>query len=150
MFLLVHETYFMFYLPSQKKVVLACRWIWSYLRTWCWWVEVEVWMAHHFQVGVQGSVFPLWRWHSERIVHKLSIGPGMPFLLRGTPLTWKPHFCQPTLREEKGDTTLQCMRMPNTVSKGFDTAMKMGSSRRFKLYPTTYIWVSSQIPFTGY
>ena len=98
----VHETYFMFYLPSQKKVALACRWIWSYLRTWCWWVEVEVWMAHHFQIGVQCSVFPLRRWRSERIVHKLSICPGMPFLLWGTPLTWKPHFCQPTLRRKEG------------------------------------------------
>ena len=28
--------------------------------------------------------------------------------------------------------------MPNSVSKGFDTAMKTGSSRRFKRYPTTY------------
>ena len=27
--------------------------------------------------------------------------------------------------------------IPNSVSKGFDTAMKTGSSRRFKRYPTT-------------
>ena len=39
-------------------------------------------------------------------------------------------------------------RIPNSVSKGFDTAMWMGSSRRFKRYPTTYMWVSSQLPFT--
>ena len=38
--------------------------------------------------------------------------------------------------------------MPNSVSKGFDTAMKTGSSRRFKRYPTTYMWVSSWLPFT--
>ena len=36
----------------------------------------------------------------------------------------------------------------NWVSKGFDSAMKTGSSRRFKRYPTTYRWESSQIPFT--
>ena len=38
--------------------------------------------------------------------------------------------------------------MPNSVSKGFDTAMKMGSTRRFKQYPTTYRRVSSHLPFT--
>ena len=38
--------------------------------------------------------------------------------------------------------------MPNSVCMGFDTAMKTGSSRQFKRYPTTYIWVSSQLPFT--
>ena len=38
--------------------------------------------------------------------------------------------------------------MPNSVSKGFDTAMKKGSSRRFKQYPTIYMWVSSWLPFT--
>ena len=36
--------------------------------------------------------------------------------------------------------------IPNSVSKGFDTAMKTGSSRRFKRYPTTYNWVSSRPP----
>ena len=39
--------------------------------------------------------------------------------------------------------------MPNSVSKGFDTAVKMGSSRRFKRYPTTYRWVSRQLPIRG-
>ena len=38
--------------------------------------------------------------------------------------------------------------MPNSVCIGFDTAMKTGSSRRFKRYPTTYMWVSSRLPFT--
>ena len=38
--------------------------------------------------------------------------------------------------------------MPNSVSNGFDTAMKTGSSRRFEQYPTTYRWESSQLPFT--
>ena len=40
--------------------------------------------------------------------------------------------------------------MPNSVTKGFDTAMKVGSSRWFKRYPTTYIWVLSwlSISFT--
>ena len=38
--------------------------------------------------------------------------------------------------------------MPNSVSKGFDTAMRTGSSRRFKRYPTTYMWVLSWLPFT--
>ena len=38
--------------------------------------------------------------------------------------------------------------MPNSISKGFDTAMKTGSSRWFKLYPTTYMWVSSWLPVT--
>ena len=38
--------------------------------------------------------------------------------------------------------------MPNSFCMGFDTAMKTGSSRRFKQYPTTYIWVSSRLPFT--
>ena len=38
--------------------------------------------------------------------------------------------------------------MPNSVSIGFDTAMKTDSSRRFKRYPTTYGWVSSRLPFT--
>ena len=38
--------------------------------------------------------------------------------------------------------------MPNSVRIGFGPAMKMGSSRRFKRYPTTYMWVSSWLPFT--
>ena len=38
--------------------------------------------------------------------------------------------------------------MPNSVSKGFDTAMRTGSSRWFKRYPTTYMWVSSWLTFT--
>ena len=38
--------------------------------------------------------------------------------------------------------------MPNSVSKGFDTAMKTSSSWRFKRYPTTYMWVSSHLPIT--
>ena len=38
--------------------------------------------------------------------------------------------------------------MPNSVSKDFDTAMKVGSSRWFKRHPTTYVWVSSWLPFT--
>ena len=38
--------------------------------------------------------------------------------------------------------------MPNSVCMGFDNAMKMGSSRRFIRYPTTYVWVSSRLPFT--
>ena len=38
--------------------------------------------------------------------------------------------------------------MPNSVSKGFGTAIKTGSSRRFKRYPTTHMWVSSWLPFT--
>ena len=38
--------------------------------------------------------------------------------------------------------------MWNSVSKGFDTNMKTGSSRWFKRYPTTYMWVSSWHPFT--
>ena len=38
--------------------------------------------------------------------------------------------------------------VPNSVSIGFGPAMKTGSSRRFKRYPTTYMWVSSQLPFT--
>ena len=38
--------------------------------------------------------------------------------------------------------------MPNSVCMGFDIAMRTGSSKRFKRYPTTYIWVSSQLPFT--
>ena len=38
--------------------------------------------------------------------------------------------------------------MPNSVCIGFDTAMKTGSSRQFKRYPTTYMWVSSWLLFT--
>ena len=38
--------------------------------------------------------------------------------------------------------------IPNSVSKGFDAVMKTGSSRRFKRYPSTYMWVSSWLPFT--
>ena len=34
-----------------------------------------------------------------------------------------------------------------SVSIVFCTAMKSGSLRRFKRYPTTYRWVSSQLPF---
>ena len=36
--------------------------------------------------------------------------------------------------------------MPISVRIGFDTAMKTGSSRRLKRYPTTYMWVSSCFP----
>ena len=38
--------------------------------------------------------------------------------------------------------------IPNSVCIGFGPAMKTGSSRRFKRYPTTHMWVSSQLPFT--
>ena len=38
--------------------------------------------------------------------------------------------------------------MPNSDIKGFDTAMKTGSSIQVKRYPTTYMWVSSWFPFT--
>ena len=38
--------------------------------------------------------------------------------------------------------------MSNSVCMGFGTAMRTGSSRRFKQYPTTYMWVSSWLPFT--
>ena len=51
---------------------------------------------------------------------------------------------------KQDDTTSQLSNiwwMPNSVSKGFDTAMRTGSSRRFKRYPTTYRWLSSQPPF---
>ena len=49
----------------------------------------------------------------------------------------------------KRTTQLSNLRwMPNTVSKGFDNAMKTGSSRRFKQYPTTYRGVSSWLPFS--
>ena len=33
--------------------------------------------------------------------------------------------------------------MSNSICIGFGTVMRTGSSRRFKRYPTTYIWVSS-------
>ena len=35
--------------------------------------------------------------------------------------------------------------IPNSVCVGFGPAMKMGSSR---WYPTTFMWVSSRLPFT--
>ena len=38
--------------------------------------------------------------------------------------------------------------MPNSVRKCVGPVMKTGSSRRFKRYPTTYMWVSSWLPFT--
>ena len=38
--------------------------------------------------------------------------------------------------------------IPNSVSMGFGTAIKTGSSRGFKRNPTTYRRVSSQLPFT--
>ena len=38
--------------------------------------------------------------------------------------------------------------MPNSVRIDFGPAMKMGSSRRLKRYPKTYMWVSSRLPFT--
>ena len=38
--------------------------------------------------------------------------------------------------------------MPNSVRIGFGPVMKTGSSIQFKWYPTTYMWVSSQCPFT--
>ena len=50
--------------------------------------------------------------------------------------------------------TISCTQLsnhwwiPNSVRIGSDPAMKTGSSRRFKRYPTTCRWVSSQIPFT--
>ena len=55
--------------------------------------------------------------------------------------------CQPLHNVQV--TQLSNLRwMPNSVSKGFDTAIKTGSSRPFKRYPTTYMWVSSWLPFT--
>ena len=59
-------------------------------------------------------------------------------------------YCPPpALAVHKRASQLSNLRwMPNSVSKGFDIAMKTGSSRRFKRYPTTYRWVSSQLPFT--
>ena len=38
--------------------------------------------------------------------------------------------------------------MSNSVRIGLAVAMKTGSSRRFQRYPTTYMWVSSWLPFT--
>ena len=38
--------------------------------------------------------------------------------------------------------------MSNSDCMGFGTAMKKGSSRRFKRYATTNMWVSSRLPFT--
>ena len=38
--------------------------------------------------------------------------------------------------------------LSNSVCMGFGTAMRMGPARRFKQFPTTYTWVSSQLPFT--
>ena len=47
--------------------------------------------------------------------------------------------CQPLHNVQV--TQLSNLRwMPNSVSKGFDTAMKPGSSRLLKWYPTTYRW----------
>ena len=40
-------------------------------------------------------------------------------------------------------TTLRTMMNANSVSIGFGTPMKTGSSRRFNRYLTTYMWVSS-------
>ena len=48
--------------------------------------------------------------------------------------------CQPQLSN--------LWRMANSVRMGFGTAMRTGSSRRFKRYPTTYMWVSSWLPIT--
>jgi len=36
----------------------------------------------------------------------------------------------------------------NSVCMGFSTAMRTGSSRRFKRYPTAYMWVSSWLHST--
>ena len=38
--------------------------------------------------------------------------------------------------------------MSNSVCMGFGNAMRTGSSRRFKRYPTTYMRVSSQLPLS--
>ena len=54
-----------------------------------------------------------------------------------------------SVQSSPGNTTLHLYWMPNSVSIGFGTAIKTGSSRRFKRYPTTYGWVSSQLPFTA-
>ena len=71
--------------------------------------------------------------HTSLVRHTSLLVPSLTSVLRKYP-TW---------------SQLSNIRwMPNSVSKGFDTAMKTGSSRRFKWYPTTYMWVSSQLPFT--
>ena len=58
----------------------------------------------------------------------------------------KPHCCCHSILFLSQPSNLRWM--PNSVSKGFDTAMKMGSSRQCKRYPTTYRWVSRWPPFT--
>ena len=49
----------------------------------------------------------------------------------------------------KQGTTLQSMMNTNSVRKGFDTAMRKGSSRRFKPYPTTYTYKSVKLTSQG-
>ena len=59
-------------------------------------------------------------------------------------MTWGPNWIE-------GRTQLwNLWWMLNSVRLGFGTATKTGSSRRFKRYPTTYMWVSSRLPFTVY
>ena len=51
--------------------------------------------------------------------------------------------------QEREETQLSNLWwMPYSVCMGFGTAVKTGSSRRFKWYPTTYMWVSSWAPIT--
>ena len=45
-----------------------------------------------------------------------------------------PPLCYSAIRQHNSPINDECQ----TVSKGFDTAVKTGSSRRFKQYPTTY------------
>ena len=55
------------------------------------------------------------------------------------------------LKTTDGQTVSQLSNlrwMPHSFRIDFGPAMKIGSSRRFKRYPTTYMWVSSWLPFT--
>ena len=78
--------------------------------------------------------------------NKSSIQSVVSYRIKNFLLKWETNLPSSSLYYPSQLSNLRWM--PNSVSKGFDPAMKTGSSRRFKRYPTTYRWVLSQLPFT--
>ena len=133
----------------------------SYIRCHKIW---QIPMCYHFAIEMLYSrllvLFLTWRgqWHFGPVRVEMQVPPFRHTLLSQD---CDPKLAVSTCKKESNhsDKTRKVFKdasqqlfnlwwMPNSVSNGFDTAMKTGSSRRFKRYPTTYVWVSSWLPVT--
>ena len=122
----------------QGQEVLAGRKSWSWLlRAFTAKLEESHWIMKHYEsLSSFGDAL-----HSGSV---LGLNKGYLLLnpwASSTPWT-SPGGCQ------RVTELSNLWWMPNSVGMGFDTVTKMGSSRKWERYPTTNMWVSSQLPVT--